>query len=218
MTADASSLYSAGTAKLERGDVGEAVALLLAAKRIDPRAPDIRRNLAIAERTVLAARGETPPPMPGGPALALSAAEGWWLAALLLALGAVAGIAAIWDGARGSRVGSGGRKRPRAWKWAAAAAVSAGVLVAGWLSAGAVFERRHPESVVVVASVEARRGVDEAPRSPILLRAGERVRTGQRHGDDVEVLLGGSPIGWVPRAALWNVADAPRYTGGLRPK
>jgi len=213
VTADASSLYNAGTAALDRGNIGEAIALLSAAKRIDPRAPDVRRNLAIAERSVAAARGETPPPMPGGgPAIALSAAEGWWLAAILLALGAVAGIVALLEGGR-----RGGR-RSRAWKRGAAAALTSGALLAAWLSAGAIFERRHPEAVVVAASVEARRGVDEAPRSPILLRAGERVRTGQTHGDDVEVLLGGSPIGWVPRAALWNVADAPRYTRGLRSK
>jgi hypothetical protein len=213
VTADASALYNAGTAALERGNIGEAIALLVAARRIDPRAPDVRRNLAIAERTVAAARGETPPPMPGGgPAIALSAAEGWWLAAILVALGAAAGIVALWGwGGRGGQ-------RPRAWKRGAAAALASGALLAAWLSAGAIFERRHPEAVVVAASVEARRGVDEAPRSPILLRAGERVRTGQTHGDDVEVLLGGSPIGWVPRAALWNVADAPRYTGGLRSK
>jgi len=68
----------------------------------------------------------------------------------------------------------------------------------------------------VAMSVEARRGVDESPRAPILLREGERLRTGRIRGDDVEVFIGGSPIGWVPRAALWNVADAARYTPGFR--
>lgn len=211
MSADASALYNAGTAALERGDVGQAVAFLAAARRIDPRAPDARRNLAIAERTVAAARGDTPSALPatGGPALALSAAEGWWLAALLLALGAAAGVVAIWGVSR---------KRARLLKVSAAAALAAGALLTLGLGAAAILERKHPDAVIVVASVEARGGVDEAPRTPILMRAGERVRIGRSHGEDVEVILGGSPIGWVPRAAVWHVADTPRYTAGLRSK
>jgi len=212
MTADAGILYDAGTAALGRGSIGEATAFLLAAKRIDPRAGDIRRNLAIAERTVAAARGEELPPMPRGPALALSAAEGWWLAALLVALGAAAGIAAIVRSERSLPAGRLARWLPRG----AAAGIAAGLLLAAWLTAGAVSERRHPEAIVVAMSVEARSGVDEAPRAPILMRAGERARAGRAHGDDVEVIIGGSPVGWVPRAALWNVADAPRYTAGFR--
>jgi hypothetical protein len=208
VTADASALYNAGTAALERGDVGQAVAFLAAARRIDPRAPDVRRNLAIAERTVAAARGESPGPAPpGGPAFALAAAEAWWLAALLLALGAAAAIAGIWGLSR---------KQKRILQWSAAAALTAGGLLAIWLGAAAAVERRYPEAVIVAASVEARRGVDEAPRTPLLMRAGERVRIGRSHGEDVEVILGGSPIGWVPREAVWQVADTPRYTAGLR--
>jgi hypothetical protein len=209
VSADASALYNAGTAALEQGDLGRAVAFLAAARRVDPRAPDVRRNLAIAERTVASARGESAPtpPAAGGPALALSAAEGWWLAALLLALGAAAAIAGVWGLHR---------KRARLLRVSAAAALAAGALITLWLGAAALLERRHPEAVIVVASVEARRGVDEAPRTPILMQAGERVRIGRSHGGDVEVILGGSPIGWVPRAAVWYVADTPRYTARLR--
>jgi hypothetical protein len=209
VTGDASVLYDAGTTALGRGQIGEAVALLLAARRLDPRAADARRNLAVAERQVSAARGETPPPMPSGPALALSPAEGWWLAALLLALGSAAGVLAAWE-RRGERV--------RAFRTGAIAALAAGLLLSAWLGSRAERERRNPEAVVVALSVEARRGVDESPRTPILLRAGERVRTGRTRGGDVEVLLGGSAIGWVPRAALWHVAEAARYTRALRPK
>jgi hypothetical protein len=209
MTGDASILYDAGTLALERGQIGEAVALLLASRRIDPRAADARRNLAIAENQVIAARGESPSAIPSGPSLALSTAEGWWLAALLLALGAAAGILALWE-RRSERV--------RILRVAAIVGILVGVAISAWLGAAADRERRHPEAVVVAASVEARRGVDEAPRTPILLRAGERVRTGRTRGEDVEVILGGSPIGWVPRVALWHVAEAPRYTGGLRSK
>lgn len=211
MIGDAGVLYDAGTAALGRGQIGEATALLLAARRIDPRAGDVRRNLVIAERTVAASRGESLPPMPQGPAFALSTAEGWWLAALLMAAGAAAGIVAIRRSERESI-----RSRMTLWlRRGAAAGTAAGLFLAAWLGAGALSERRHPEAVVVAMSVEARRGVDEAPRAPILLRAGERVRVGRRHGDDVEVRIGGSPVGWVPNAALWIVADAPRYTAGF---
>lgn len=210
---DAAALYNAGTAALGRGEIGEAVAFLLAARRIDPRAADARRNLAIAERAVSRGRGEAAPPMPRGPALELSAAEGWWLAAILLAIGAAAGITSIVAGA-GIRAKSPARA---AWLGRGAVALGlAGLLASAGLAARAIAERRHPEAVVVVMSVEARRGVDETPRTPILLREGERVRTGRIRGDDVEVFIGGSPIGWVPRAALWNVADAARYTPGFR--
>jgi hypothetical protein len=209
MSVDASILYDAGTLALERGQIGEAVALLSAARRIDPRAADARRNLAIAENQVVAARGESPPPIPSGPAVALSSAEGWWLAALLLAAGSAAGILATWE-RRSERV--------RVFRVVALVALAVGLSLTAWLGTGAVRERKTPEAVVVAVNVEARRGVDEAPRTPILLRAGERVRTGPTRGDDVEVILGGSPIGWVPRAALWHVAEAPRYTRGLRSK
>jgi hypothetical protein len=212
MTADAGALYDAGTTALGRGQIGEATAFLLAARRVDPRAGDVRRNLAIAERTVAASRGESVPPMPQGPALALSAGEGWWLAAILLTAGAAAGIAAIVRAEREP-------VRTRATRWlrrGAAAGAASGLLLAAWLTVGAVSERRHPEAVVVAMSVEARSGVDEAPRTPILLRAGEQVHAGRTHGDDVEILIGGSPVGWVPSAALWNVADTPRYTAGFR--
>jgi len=218
VTADASVLYNEGTAALARGQIGEAVAFLVAARRIDPRAADARRNLAIAERTVASAQGETPPPTPKGPAVALSSAEAWWLAAILLALGAAAVIGSLraWPtgGVREARTFRGARLA----RIGGVAAVVAGVLLGAWLGAAALTERRNPEAVIVARSVEARSGVDETPRAPILLRAGERVRTGRIRGEDVEVLLGGSPIGWVPRAALWNVADTPRYTGRLRSK
>ena len=211
MTGDAGILYDAGTEALAQGRLGEAVAFLVAARRVDPRAADARRNLAIAERAVAATRGEPGPPVPGGATAAVSTAEAWWLAALLLALAAMAGIPALLSGTAHVR-------RVRILRRVSVGALAAGVLLTAWLGAAAIGERRHPEAVVVAPSVEARRGVDEAPRAPILLREGERVRTGRAHGDDVEVFIGGSPIGWVPRAALWHVADAPRYTAGFRSK
>jgi hypothetical protein len=213
VTGDASVLYDAGTAALGMGKLGEATAFLMAARRIDPRAGDVRRNLTIAERTVAVARGESSAPIPRGPALALSAPEAWWLAAILVLAGAAAGIAALWREPNPA----GSARHPSA-RWlgrSAAAAIGLGLFLSVWLAAGAVAERRHPEAVVVAMSVEARRGVDESPRAPILLRAGERVRAGRTHGDDVEVRIGGSAIGWVPRSALWYVADAPRYTAGF---
>ena len=46
--ASATMLYNAGTVALERGALGPSVTFLLAASRIEPRASDIRANLASA--------------------------------------------------------------------------------------------------------------------------------------------------------------------------
>src|SRR5207237_9067295 len=49
---DAAALYNSGTEALRRGDLGAAVAFLAAARRIDPRASDLRANLAVARSRV----------------------------------------------------------------------------------------------------------------------------------------------------------------------
>ncbi|HKQ18441.1 MAG TPA: hypothetical protein VJW75_01720, partial [Candidatus Eisenbacteria bacterium] len=89
---------------------------------------------------------------------------------------------------------------------------AAGVLVVTWLTIVALGENAHPEAVVVAPLLEARRGPDEPNRSPVLLRAGERVRLGRAIAGDVEVRLGGTPIGWAAREGLWRISDTPRYT------
>ena len=210
MTGDASALYNAGTTALAQGRIGESVAFLVAARRLDPRAADAARNLAIAEAHVAAGRGEeivplrTTPPSP-----TLSTGETWWLAAALLAVAAVARAARAVRAARTQ----GAPIPPRAWTRAVAIVpAAAGALLAAWLTIAALDERAHPEAVVVVPLLEARRGPDEPQRPPVLLRAGERVRLGRGTGADVEVRLGGTPIGWAAREGLWRVSDAPRYT------
>jgi hypothetical protein len=204
VSTDASLLYNAGTVALQRGELGEAVALLAAAERIDPRAADVRRNLALAQAQVAAGRGEDGAvPAPAGP-IALSVAEAWWLAALLLA--AAAALGALQRVRRPLRA-----RRPV--RGAALALLATGALLTLWLASRALEERAHPEAVVVAPILEARRGPDEPPRPPVLLRAGERIRLGRERGGAVEVRIGGSSIGWVPREGLWRVADAPRYTG-----
>lgn len=207
MSVDAAALYNAGTSALEQGRVGEAVAFLTAARRIDPRAPDVRRNLALAESRVAVSTGtETPPPPP--PALALSPGESWWLAALLITCGAALGaIGVLRDG-----------RRARALRGGALALGALGLLLGGWRVTRALEERAHPDAVVIAPTLEARRGPDEPPRPPVELRAGERVRLGRSRGGDVEVRLGGSAIGWVSREGLWRVSDAARYTESFRPR
>ena len=215
MTGDASALYNAGTTALEYGRVGEAVAFLTAARRLDPRAADAARNLSIAEARVAMGRGEestTAPPAP--PAPALSTGEAWWLAAAFLAVAAAVHVARVLR-RRPARPG-GARTRlsvgPRIAAIAAIGPAAAGALLVTWLSVAALDERAHPEAVVVAPLLEARRGPDEPQRPPVLLRAGERVRLGRAAGADVEVRLGGTPIGWAAREGLWRVSDAPRYT------
>jgi hypothetical protein len=125
------------------------------------------------------------------------------LAAALLAFAAVA------RGARAFRPEGPSRAGSRAL---AIVPAVAGIVLAAWLTIGALQERAHPEAVVVAPLLEARRGPDEPQRPPVLLRAGERVRLGRAIGGDVEVRLGGTPIGWAAREGLWRVSEAPRYT------
>jgi len=204
MTADASALMNAGTVALEQGRVGEAVAFLTAAQRLDPRAADIARNLGLAEARVQAGRGDgSAPARLGPPPPALSVAEAWWLAALLLAVAAIARAVRTLRPTATPRLGT---------RVIAIVPAAVGSLLVVWLAIVAFGERAHPEAVVVAPLLEARRGADEPQGPPVLLRAGERVRLGRAAGADVEVRLGGTSIGWATREGLWRVSDAARYT------
>ena len=194
-------LYNAGTAALDRGEVGPAVAFLAAAARLEPRARDIQVNLAVATATAARARGvdsaedETPPR-----GLPLSTAEVAWIGAALLAIGAGGGIAARFA------------RMPRAIPLAAFAAIVIGVAIQAWLLARARDEAVHPEAVVIERQIAVERGPDEPSRAPVILGAGERVRLGPMRGGQVEIRVGGTPIGWAPREGLWRVQETPRYT------
>ncbi|HEY2923782.1 MAG TPA: hypothetical protein VGJ98_02320 [Candidatus Eisenbacteria bacterium] len=199
--ADAAALYNAGTDALSRGDLGHAVAFLLAARRIDPRARDIRTNLAIARARVeeVQGSGEHGPIRPPS-ALALTAAEAGWLSAAL----ALAGALLVWAASRNEgsrRLFIGGT-----------ATFAAGVLFCGALLLRAREEARHPEAVVVAKVLNVGRAPDERPLPPYLLVAGEVVRIGRVRNDLVEVRVSGNSIGWAQRSGLWRVAEAARYT------
>lgn len=200
--ADASALYNAGTEALGRGDLGPAVAFLAAAARIDPRARDIRTNLAIARERVQENQGSGA--RDAGrvtPAIALSRRESWILAAALAACGALS----LWMAALRPR-------RGRAFLVLGIAMFAAGAFSWCILLLRANEERRHPQAVVVATVLEVAPAPDERPLSPYLLGAGEEVRLGRAHGDLVEIRVGGNAIGWAPRSGLWRVADAARYT------
>jgi hypothetical protein len=199
--ADASSLYNAGTGALTRGDVGPAVAFLLAAHRIDPRARDIRTNLAIARARVeesegSSARGEVRTP----PAIALSPAESWGAAAALAWIGALL----LWASAL--------RPGLRFLSLLGPLVFAGGLLLGLGLALRAREEARHPQAVVVAPVLDVAPAPEERPLSPYLLAAGEEVRLGRARGDLVEVRVGGNSIGWARRSGLWRVADAARYT------
>jgi hypothetical protein len=198
-TADASALYNAGTAALDRGDLGRAVAFLRAAERVDPRAPDLRRNLAEAQARSAAVRGAEPPA--AAVSFPLTAPESWWLAAGLVLLGAVLSAAA--------------RRAPRAASLAAHAILLAGTLSLAWLGLRSREEAIHPAAVVIAPSLPAGPAPDERSRPPYLLQAGEEVRLGRARGALVEIRVAGTPIGWAERSGVWRVADAARYTGDL---
>lgn len=194
-------LYNAGTAALDQGDVGPAVAFLTAAARLEPRARDIQINLKQATAAAARARGvesqdeiEVPGEVP------LSTAEIAWVGAILLLVGAALGIA--------SRV----TRLPRTLAIAAVLAVAVGAAIHVWLLARAHAEAVHPEAVVVVPQLAVERGPDEPSRAPVVLGAGERVRLGPTRGGQVEIRVAGAAIGWAPHEGLWRVQETPRYT------
>ena len=196
---DASALYNAGTEALRRGDLGPAVALLEAARRIDPRARDLRTNLAVARGRVEERAGSDTRATSVPSAIALSVRERWNAAALLCAIGSIVVLAS----------------RSRRTLVAGAACFGLGALLGFGLFLGAREESRHPQAVVVAPMLDVRPAPDERPTAPYLLAAGEEVRLGASKGDLVEIRIGGNAIGWAPRSGLWRVADAPRYTAGF---
>jgi len=197
---DAAALYNTGTDALRRGDLGLAVAQLLAARRIDPRARDIRTNLAIARSRVEEREGggNTSPDLPS--ALALSAPEAWSAAGALAATGALLLFFAA------------SRRRSRGIRFLGGSAFAVGALVGIWLLLRAREEARHPSAVVVAPTLEVLPAPEERPVSPYLLGAGEEVRLGESRNDLVQVRVGGNSIGWARRSGLWRVDEAPRYT------
>jgi|GEM_PF-1667005 len=197
---DASSLYNAGTLALERGEIGPSVAFLTAAKRLEPRASDIRANLAQAEVASLRARGGDMGANTFDLPAFVSAREAWWLGAVLLGCGALLSVAGAF------------RPLPRRLRATAPACLALGVLISGYLHIQAWEEKTHPEAVVIVPALSVERGPGEPSRAAVLLGAGERVRLGAVRGTQTEIRIGGNPIGWAEREGLWKVVETPRYT------
>jgi len=197
---DASALYNTGTDALRRGDTGLAVTQLLAAHRIDPRARDVRTNLAIARARADEQGGgdHGSPRLPSS--LALSSTESWNVAGGLAAVGALLLLLAAY------------RPRPRGLSLFGGTVFAAGMLFGLALLLHAREEARHPEAVVVAPMLDVLPAPDERPVSPYLLAAGEEARLGKARGDLVQVRVGGNPIGWARRSGLWRVDEAPRYT------
>jgi len=213
---DATTLYNAGSDALSHGHRGEAVLLLRGAARLEPRAPDVARNLSIAEARVALSRGESTERAgaagAGGTGMLLSSAEGWLLASLLVALGA-AGMAWRWK--RAGSISAHVNVESRAGRFARRAldaAGLAGLLAALLLTAGALQEAFAPEAVVLDASLALTAASGQPlPDAPALV-AGERVRlAGEREGM-VEIRLGGTSVGWGRLSGVWRVRDAARYT------
>ncbi|MGH7681910.1 MAG: hypothetical protein ACRENN_07985 [Candidatus Eiseniibacteriota bacterium] len=198
---DASTLYNAGTTALIHDAMGPAVTFLLAAHRLEPRASDIRANLDRALMEAARAAGEdVSAAHAGGSALSLSTAESWWLAAALLAAGAVVVLLGLF------------RALPLPLRWSGSALVLVGITVSTWLHVRAWEEAAHPEAVVVVPALSVERGPEEPSRPPVLLGAGERVRLGTTRGGLIEIRIGSNRIGWAVTDGVWRVSDAARYT------
>jgi hypothetical protein len=211
---DAGTLYDAGTAALVDGRLGPAVLFLRAGERLEPRAGDIARNLGIAEARVAIARGEAGDAPARGPSMPLSAAEAWWVAALLLALGA-AGMArrAFRETAREPAKPRGVARVVVGRALDAAGLIGIAAVVALSLLAG--MERAMPEAVAIDSNVRLTAASGQPlPGEPALV-AGERVRLGREREGLVEVSLEGTTVGWARRSAFWRVRDAARYTPGF---
>jgi len=211
----AGSLYNTGSQALSEGRLGDAVLLLRAAQRLEPRAADVARNAGIAEARVSLSRGEgVGSPGAFQPVTIFSSAEGWWFAALLLAVGA-AGMAwrarrAAGEAARGTR--SSLTPRARRLRIGLDAAGIAGMALSLFLAAGAMLDLVAPEAVVMEDRVRLTAASGQPlPGEPALV-AGERVRLGREQERLVEVRLGGTPVGWARRSAFWRVRDAAEYT------
>jgi hypothetical protein len=203
-------LHNAGAAALARNDAGPAVAFLLAARRLDPRAADIGRNLELAASRAAAARGADPV-SPGLPVAPVSAREAWWLAAALVVAGAL--LASRWRLAHAP--GPRAPARRRLLLLAGHAPLVAGLALGAALALHAREEAVHPEAVVVAPSLAAGPAPNERPRPPYLLGAGEIVRLGRTRGALVELLVSGTPIGWAERAGVWRVDEVARYTAAF---
>jgi hypothetical protein len=204
--ADAATLYNAGTVALTHQAYGPAVAFLLAASRLEPRASDIRANLERAMADAARAAGEDQGSAQGvAPGYPLAADESWWLAAALLAAGAAITVAGVT------------RRMPRPARWTGSALLLVGIALSAWLHREAWEEAAHPEAVVIVPSLSVERGPEEPSRPAVLLAAGERVRLGRSRGGLVEIRIGANRIGWAVREGLWRVSEAPRYTPGFTP-
>jgi hypothetical protein len=212
---DAGALYDAGSHALAEGRLGEAVLLLRAAERLEPRAADVARNRDIADARVSLSRGEAGV-APGGARFEspISSIEGWWLAAVLLAVGALGMAWRARRAARGLSMDS-TDAAPRAARRTQAAFDIAGALGFAFalaLAASAAIDAVAPEAVVLEDRVRlAAASGQPLPGEPALV-AGERVRLGREREGLVEVRLGGTSVGWVRRAAIWRVRDAAEYT------
>jgi len=143
-----------------------------------------------------------------------SSAEGWWLAAILLAVGA-AGMA--WRARRAAREASRGTlgrlpQSARRLRIGLDAAGISGMALSLILAAGATLDLVAPEAVVMEDRVRLTAASGQPlPGEPALV-AGERVRLGRRQERLIEVRLGGTAVGWARRSAFWRVRDAAEYT------
>ena len=207
LAVDATALYNAGTIALERGALGPSITFLLGAARLEPRAPDVRANLTNAFAAAARAAGdEEHPDDPGTAPFPIAPDEAWWIASVLLAVGAAFAIARAVRGLS------------RAARWVGNGFLIVGIALSTCLQYAAWEEATHPEAVVIAPTLSVERGPEEPSRPAVLLSAGERVHLGQARGGQVEIRLGANRIGWATREGLWRVADAPRYTSRFQPR
>jgi tetratricopeptide (TPR) repeat protein len=189
--------FNLGNALLKAGELGEAIVYYERARALDPRAPDIRANLAYARS--LAA--DVMPESASSPFLdalarvkdSVSAAEMVRVSAALFWL--TAGAAAL------SRLSPARRRTARG--------LAAGLLVAFGLAASLaaikVNEAMAKRAVVVIPGLAARTGPGDTYSARFELHEGTAVQVEREAGEWTEIQLTEALSGWVPRSSLMRL-------------
>lgn len=192
----ASLYYNLGSACHRMGERGWALAYLESARRMAPRDPDIRHNLALVRRAsqegglqpesswlLLLLSGLLDALTPAG-AIGFLLVSLWLIAIAFVARGWLAGAAARW--ARRALLG----------------ALCLGVAAGGLLALKAYQVHSAPGGVVVARQTEARSGPLASETVRFALPAGTLVHLGRATGEWREIRLSGDMRGWVPSEAI----------------
>lgn len=190
-TEDARLFYNLGNAHLKCGALGKAVLWYERARRLAPRDPDIRHNLAFAD----ALKQDREPAAAGAVWGALSAAFAYpTLNELCVATTLALLTLALLCGVR--RV----QEAPRTAGWVAAVSLAAALLAASGIWLGARLHQRATirEAVLLAPAGQARSGPDAAQTVVFVAHEGTKLRIERQQDGWLLVRLVNGLGGWLP--------------------